>query len=127
MATEAAQTGTQLPKDATLTGIHVAASSSDDAVLPLRGSVIHYSRTRNRFKIVPEGKMPHEAVFLPLMKMNSVCEGGRAVDDTVRPCMLHFSVPGSHFSNELLLDGKLLALFSTLPFFKFTSHAVAVS
>jgi hypothetical protein len=52
-------------------------------LLPLRGNVIHYTRTRNRFKIVPEGKMPHEAVFLPLMKMNSQSEGGCAVDDKV--------------------------------------------
>jgi hypothetical protein len=68
--------------------------------------------------------MPHEAVFLSLTNMNSVCDGGRAVDDTVRPCMLH---TGSHFSNELLFYGKRLASFSTLLFFQFASHAVAVS
>ena len=61
---------------------------------PLRGSVIHYTRTRNRFKIVPEGNMPHDAVFLSLNKMNSNCEGGRAVDESVRPLLCACVLPG---------------------------------
>ena len=55
------------------------------SVSPLRGDVIHYTRTRNRFKIVPVGKMPHEAVFLPLIKMNGQGDGCCAVDDKVWP------------------------------------------
>ena len=68
-----------------------AAPSAEPAPAPpLRGSVIHFSRTRNRFKIVPEGKLPHEAVFLPLAKMNSSCDGGCAVDATVScPVLQH--------------------------------------
>jgi hypothetical protein len=62
----------------------VSAPSADGpTVSPLRGSVIHFSRTRNRFKIVQEGKMPHEAVFLTLKEMNSSCDGRCPVDETV--------------------------------------------
>ena len=80
----ATQSDTPAPSAALLAEVPGAVMPSDDAsLLPLRGNVIHYTRTRNRFKIVPEGKMPHEAVFLPLMKMNSQSEGGCAVDDKV--------------------------------------------
>lgn len=68
---------------------HEATASAPSAdvptVPPLRGSVIHFSRTRNRFKIVPDGKMPHEAVFLTLKEMNSSCDGRCPVDETVSP------------------------------------------
>jgi hypothetical protein len=58
-------------------------SSLSDPTPRLAGCVIHYTRTRNRFKIVPKGKMHHEAVYLSLGNMNSTSEGGCAVDDEV--------------------------------------------
>ena len=79
-----AQTAAQAPTDTLSQQLPECAPPLDSSGgIPLRGNVIHYTRTRNRFKIVPEGKMPHEAVYLPLMKMNSRSDGGRAVDDQV--------------------------------------------
>lgn len=95
MAAEASRAEAQLQTNAPSNGIEAAPVLEAAPVRPLRGSVIHYTRTRNRFKIVPEGNMPHDAVFLSLNKMNSNCEGGRAVDDSVRPLLAPVSYHGS--------------------------------
>ncbi len=85
MAAEASIAGTLSQTNAPSKDNEAGPSLKTAPTRPLRGSVIHYTRTRNRFKIVPDGNMPHDAVFLSLKQMNSKCEGGCAVDDSVRP------------------------------------------